>query len=217
MHSLARRAGIINQKSTLANSMTSRDDILSSIRKHLPQSAEQPELQGDWIEFDDPVEQFITVLESVGGQGVRVNSIDEINDHLKTIEAYTKGEQVVSLVPNVGQPTLDLNTIDDPHDLAGVDFVIARGEFGVAENGAVWVTDRQINQRSIYFITQHMALVIPANEVVNNLHEAYAKLVFNGSFFGCYISGPSKTADIEQSLVIGAHGSRTQVVYLLDE
>lgn len=197
--------------------MGSRDDILANIRKNLPQSAPQPELQGDWIEYDDPAAQFNKVLESVGGQGVRVKSIEEINAHLQGIEAYSGASQVVSLVEGAGEATIDLNEVEDPHDLAGVDFVIARGEFAVAENGAVWVTDKQVRQRSIYFITQHMALVVPAGDIVNNLHEAYARLVFEGSFFGCFISGPSKTADIEQSLVIGAHGSRTQVVYLLEE
>ena len=84
----------------------------------------------------------------------------------------------------------------------------------MAENGAVWVIDRHVRQRAIFFIPQHLALVVPREKIVHNLHEAYRRLAFDGPGFGVFISGPSKTADIEQSLVIGAHGPRSLTVIL---
>jgi L-lactate dehydrogenase complex protein LldG len=96
-----------------------------------------------------------------------------------------------------------------------VDFAILPGKFGVAENGAVWVSDERVRHRVIYFLAQHLALVVPADQIVNNMHEAYEPLRFDGPGFGTFISGPSKTADIEQSLVIGAHGARSLTVLLM--
>ena len=106
--------------------------------------------------------------------------------------------------------------MDDPHALEDVDFFIAPGEFAVAENAAVWVTDQSLRHRVLYFLSQHMALVVPASQLIHNMHEAYRRLSFDRPQFGLFISGPSKTADIEQSLVIGAHGPRSLTVFLME-
>ena len=114
-------------------------------------------------------------------------------------------------------PHGSLDVIDDPHNVENVDFAVLTGEFVVAENGAVWVTDETLKHRVLHFITQHLALVVSSKNIVNNMHEAYKRLSFDGRRFGTFISGPSKTADIEQSLVIGAHGPRSHVVFLVDD
>jgi L-lactate dehydrogenase complex protein LldG len=111
-----------------------------------------------------------------------------------------------------------------PHALADVDVAIMPGEFAVAENGAVWVTDASVPLRAIYFLCQHLVLVVSESDIVDNMHAAYELLhtagrngnsIFEAPLFGAFIAGPSKTADIEQSLVIGAHGARSLTVYLL--
>ncbi len=132
--------------------------------------------------------------------------MQELRRKLAAIPAYADANQVVSLVDGVGSRNVDLSVVDDPHHLADVDFAILHGRFAVAENGAVWVNDEGVRHRVIYFLAQHLALVVPANQVVNNMHEAYERLRFDGPGFGTFISGPSKTADIEQSLVIGRTG-----------
>jgi L-lactate dehydrogenase complex protein LldG len=137
---------------------------------------------------------------------------------------YSEARQIVSVVPGVGDANVDLASIEDPHALAGVDVAILPGEFGVAENGAIWVTDRVARWRAVYYICQHLVLVLPACEIVDNMHAAYERLrtagavgssAFSEPMFGAFISGPSKTADIEQSLVIGAHGPRSLTVFLV--
>ena len=138
-----------------------------------------------------------------------------MNRALDEIPAYASAKQIVSLVPGAGRPNFDPNAVDDPHALAAVDFAILPGQFGVAENGAIWVTDANLRHRAIYFIVQHLALVIPADQIVDNMHQAYGRLTSSQPGYGAFISGPSKTADIEQSLVIGAHGPRSLTVFCL--
>lgn len=107
-------------------------------------------------------------------------------------------------------------SVSDPHELETVEMAVLRAEFGVAENGAVWISDRYLQHRVLPFITQNLAFVIPANSLVKNMHDAYKRLT-DTTGWGCFIAGPSKTADIEQSLVIGAHGSRSLVVFLVED
>jgi L-lactate dehydrogenase complex protein LldG len=195
--------------------MSSRDEILLAIRKHLPEAMPLPDLDGPWIQYPDPIAQFASVLEMIGGRCVRVPNMAAITAELETLPVYVSAKQVVSTIPGVGTPTVDLNAVADPHALEDIDFAILPGQFGVAENAAVWVSDEAIKHRVIYFLCQHLSLVIPAQDFVHNMHEAYARLNVGSSPFGGFIAGPSKTADIEQSLVIGAHGPRSMTVFVV--
>lgn len=199
----------------------SRQNILNAIRKRQRPEGDLPDLDGPWITFDDPQQQFAEVLEAVGGRCVVVKESGEINHALDQLPAFAQAKKVCSTVAGVGTQhatasQVDLSTVDDPHDLEDVDFAILPGQLAVAECAAVWVTDEALPHRAIYFIAQHLALVLPADQLVHNMHEAYARLEPAGATFGCFISGPSKTADIEQALVIGAHGPRSLTVFLID-
>jgi L-lactate dehydrogenase complex protein LldG len=198
---------------------TSRDIILSKIKSALPQSSPLPDLATvtNWQTFADPHEQFATILKLVGGEAVRVKTLAEADAHLRTQEHWINGRIRCSVVEGVGDSTINLDMIDDPHKLENVDFAVLQGHFAVAENAAVWVTDDTVKHRVLYFIPQYVAIVVPASKMFNNLHEAYANMTVGRHAFAGFISGPSKTADIEQSLVIGAHGARSLIVYLVDE
>ncbi|MDA1017271.1 MAG: LUD domain-containing protein [Planctomycetota bacterium] len=201
--------------------MSSKVEILAAIRSQLQQAVELPSLDEDWITYDNPLEQFRESLAAVGGNAIVVENVAELDERLAEIEAFSSAKKTCSLVAGVGRPNVDLDGIVDAHDLEDIDFAILPGKFGVAENAAVWITDAGVKHRVIYFLTQHLALVIPADAIVNNMHEAYSRLEADPEFstdkpgFGTFISGPSKTADIEQSLVIGAHGARSLTVFLL--
>lgn len=196
--------------------MASRDDILTAIRKNQPPERLLPELSDAWIEYPDARAQFRAVLEQIGGTLVAVRSVDEINAYLATLSAYQTARQIASLVPGVGVANVDVSVVEDPHELESIDFAILPGKLGVAENAAIWVTDEGLRHRALFFITQHLALVLPAASIVHNMHQAYDQISVGGRFFSGFIAGPSKTADIEQSLVIGAHGPRSLTVFLLD-
>ena len=205
---------------------SSKQAILDAIRRNRPAEADAPELNQDWTTYADPRQHFAEVLESVGGQARFVSSRDELNEQLRALPAYVAAQKIVSLVPDVGDPNVDFTIVDSPHALQDVDVAILPGEFAVAENGAVWVTDRHVPLRVVFFLCQHLVLVVPAANVVDHMHAAYARLasagdgggsIFAKPVFGSFISGPSKTADIEQALVIGAHGPRSLTVFLLAE
>jgi L-lactate dehydrogenase complex protein LldG len=199
-----------HSKSQVADS---RGEILAAVRNNQPPASELPSLVQNWITYPDRVAQFSSVLTSIGGQCFRVADAAGAQAKLADISTYRDAKQVISLAAGIGQSNVDISKITDPHELETVDFAILPGLFGVAENGAIWVTDRDLPLRVLFFIVQHLALVLPAGEIVDNMHQAYERLRLGRTEFGTFIAGPSKTADIEQSLVIGAHGPRSLTVF----
>jgi L-lactate dehydrogenase complex protein LldG len=195
---------------------TNKKLILESVRRNRPAAAPLPALDHAWTTYADQRSQFIAMLESVGGQAVVVRDADQMNYELRRLPQYETALKVASLVPGVESNNVDLSAINSPHDLADIDVAVLPGQFAVAENAAVWVTDQNVALRALYFICQHLVLVVPADQIVDHMHAAYERLAFDAPLFGAFISGPSKTADIEQSLVIGAHGPRSLTVYLLE-
>lgn len=197
--------------------MSSRDQILQSIRSHALTSEPLPELDTNGVHFDDPVARFCEVLAMVGGRGVHVATLTEAQKALCEIPTYQSAKLRVSACPGVGETNFNANDVKDPHEFDAVDFAVLPGLVACAENAAVWVTDEKVPHRVLYFLTQHLALVVPSKSLVHNLGQAYPLIDIQAARFSAWISGPSKTADIEQSLVIGAHGPRSLTVFLVDE
>ena len=169
--------------------------------------------------FDNPIDKFVEMLTFVGGQAHFINSPNQVGEILSVIDVFDSAKRIVSLVPEAVDPNsiaggVDLTTIDDPHSLASVDWTIAQGEFMVAENGAIWMDGSKLPHRVLLFIAQYLAIVVSRSEIEHHLHDAYARIGTPSDAFGVFVSGPSKTADIEQSLVLGAHGCRTLQVFL---
>lgn len=194
---------------------SAREQVLADVRRYAHGEKPLPSLEQNWIRYPDRLAQFAAVLESVGGKCVPAANAAEAQAALKEIPVYRDAKQRVSLVPGIGETNIDLASIQDPHLLEPIDFAVLPGEFGVAENSAVWVRDAQVPLRALFFIVQHLALVIPQDRIFDNMHQAYDALTFDRAAFGTFIAGPSKTADIEQSLVIGAHGPRSLTVFCI--
>lgn len=180
--------------------MSNRDKIFSAIRKNKPESIPFPEPDTSVvIRYPDLLAQFKTVLTAIGGSCKEVASIAEAK---QLIAEMDKGTFVIDTTADypAGLATLS------PQELATVDTAIIPGLVAVAENGSIWLTEEEMVNRLLPFIAQQLILIIHEKDIVPTMHEAYDKITINETGFGVFIAGPSKTADIEQSLVIGAHG-----------
>lgn len=188
--------------------MSSRDEILKAIRDNAPLKVKElPDINIKHMQYENLDAKFSASLASVGGNAVFLDSMAEVEAYVR--EHYQDAKVIVSNIEGLHVSTKELSETDDPHSLADVDLAIIKGEFAVAENGAVWVKEDSARHRALYFITQKLMMIVPKGMIVPTMHEAYEneKVSFQTGGFGLFISGPSKTADIEQSLVIGAHGA----------
>ena len=126
---------------------TNKKLILDSVRRNRPAAAPLPALDHAWTTYADRRAQFIAVLESVGGQAAVVRDQEQMNDELKRLPQFASALKVASLVSGVESTNIDLSAIDSPHGLADVDVAVLPGQFAVAENAAVWVTDQNVALR----------------------------------------------------------------------
>jgi L-lactate dehydrogenase complex protein LldG len=191
---------------------TTRETILAAIGRGKPDLLPLPETIGfsPTISADNLVDSFMKMVQTNGGQAIRVTSLAEVSAFLA--EEYDLTLPILSRVPGLDisnfTPQEDLRLLDDLH------LVVLQGIVGVAENAAIWLDETAIGIRAMPFITLNLSIVLSEKNLVGNMHEAY-RLIDSSTGFGTFIAGPSKTADIEQSLVIGAHGSKTLTVFLL--
>ena len=159
------------------------------------------------------LQQFKQMLENVGGKHFEMESLEIIKKDLE--QSLTKGEYVVNTIPAIGLVNTEIDISNNAISLATIDRVFLKSNLGVAENGSVWLAEKDMMNRILPFICQHLVIVLEQNNIVSNMHEAYEKIGKTDAGYHVFISGPSKTADIEQSLVIGAHGARSMLVYLV--
>jgi L-lactate dehydrogenase complex protein LldG len=195
--------------------VASRDHILAALRRAAPPAVAAPDLAGLGVTFADPIAQLAESVVAVGGAFVRVADLAAADAAVAVLPQAAGAARVASLVPGVGRSTFDLAAVADPHELADLDLAILPGEFAVAENAAVWIDGQRLPHRAVFVITQHLVLVVHARDVVHHMHQAYERLEGRPRRYGLFISGPSKTADIEQVLVVGAQGARTCTMVLV--
>lgn len=193
--------------------MSTKEEILSKYRKNIQQRFEMPDLTDiKGITYPDPLVQFISMTQSVGGKVVEMEPGQNINDLIK--ELYPDAKEIASNLPEITIATRNPDTIGSPQALNGTDVGVIEGKFGVAENACVWVP-QQMEEKAVCFISENLVILLKKSEIVNNMHEAYKRIEFNDYGYGTFISGPSKTADIAQVLVMGAQAARSATVVLI--
>ncbi|TLM89758.1 LutC/YkgG family protein [Hymenobacter jeollabukensis] len=186
--------------------MSSRESILAAVRRNRPEPTPLPPVAD--FGGEATVEQFTHWLHFIGGQVIHIDPAQPLEEVVRHL--YPEAVRVASdLLP----ATVPVDAHTPTAVLEAVDVAVLRGELGVAENGAVWVPEANMLHRALPMIAQHLALVLDHASIVATMHQAYAAVQHTGHY-GVFIAGPSKTADIEQSLVIGAHGARSLVVLL---
>lgn len=189
--------------------MTSREKILSRIKSNQPSVEATPMIEIAVTRSFDILAKFKETLIAIGGSVIEVNNESEIFANLNM------------LLPDNTSPIIlgpdDLNNFTGaPHALQNIDIAVLRGDFGVAENGAIWITDKSMIDRALPFICSNLVLIVRKRSIVPTMHDAYDQLGAAIYGLGTFIAGPSKTADIEQSLVLGAHGAKTLTCFLVD-
>jgi len=194
--------------------MSSKDQILQKIKNSQPNIvADLPDLNVLGSDQFEVLDTYKTVLKNIGGDFIEVANYNEIIDFLQ--HNYALERRIITTVPELSEvAVLDWKN-EDPHLLQNVELTIIKAHFGVAENSALWVTDDLLGQRVAPFIAQYLAIIVNKKDIIPTMHQAYERIGNQEYGFGTFIAGPSKTADIEQSLVLGAHGARGLIVFLL--
>ncbi|MBO7577937.1 MAG: LUD domain-containing protein [Prevotella sp.] len=193
--------------------MSTKEEILSKYRKNIHQQFDMPDLTDiRGITYPDPLAQFISMTQSVGGKVVELEAGKDINELIK--ELYPDAKEIASNLPEITIATRNPDTIGSAQALNGTDVGIIRGMFGVAENACVWIPQQMV-EKAVCFISENLVILLKKSEIVNNMHEAYKRIEFNDYGYGTFISGPSKTADIAQVLVMGAQAARSATVVLV--
>ena len=197
--------------------MSNKDDILKRYRANVREKFDMPDLSDiKAITYPDPLVQYITMTESAGGHVIEVKEGQDINKLIKDL--YPDAKEIASNLPEITIATRNPDEVGRARDLNGTDVGIIRGKFGVAENACVWIP-QTMKEKAICFISENLVILLPKSQIVNNMHEAYKRIEFDKTYdgYGTFISGPSKTADIAQVLVMGAQAARSATILLLPE
>ena len=193
--------------------MSNKEEILSKYRKNVREKFDMPSLDDiKGITYPSPLVQFISMTENVGGKVIELEEGQDVNKLIK--ELYPDAKEIASNLPEITIATRNPDTIGSPQALNGTDVGVVKGVFGVAENACVWIP-QTMEEKAVCFISENLVILVKKTEIVNNMHEAYKRISFNDYGYGTFISGPSKTADIAQVLVMGAQAARSATVVLI--
>ena len=162
--------------------------------------------------YDDPVAEFIhATTTTAGARLMEIGEGDDLNQKIR--EAYPEAKVIATNIPGISA-TLNPDTVTEAQELERTDVGVVRGTVGVAENACVWIP-QTMKERAVCFMAEYLVILVSRKDIVSNMHEAYRKIEFTDYGFGTFISGPSKTADIEQALVYGAQAARGVTVMLM--
>lgn len=206
-----------------------KEDFLNKLRQNTHVQYDMPDMKIDGIQYVDILQQFIEMTKAVGGHVIEASKDDDPNDLVRM--AYPDAEVFATNLPEIELSKLVNNaagkcnpdkvklrnpdTVAEANGLNGTDVGIVRGQIGVAENGCVWIP-QTMKEKAMLFISEYLVIFLDRDGIVDNMHEAYDVIEMDPRYnFGTFISGPSKTADIEQALVMGAQAARGVTVVLI--
>src|SRR6516162_6393480 len=129
-------------------------------------------------------------------------------------ELFPAAKVICSAAPEV-PGTRRVTNVRDPHELNDVDVGVVRSPLGVAEAGAIWLTQKELVVNALGMLSQHLVVLLDPAAIVDTMHDAYGRLDLTASPYGVFLAGPSATGDIEGVIIHGAQGARSLTVLLL--
>lgn len=188
-----------------------KKEFLDRLRANTREQYDMPDMNINGITYPDTVKQFVEMTQTVGGNVIEAQETDDLN--VLICRAYPEAKVIASHLSGI-KADRNPDTVDEACALNGTDVGVVRGEIGVAENACVWVP-QTMKEKAVCFISENLVIILNRNQLVDNMHQAYERIKMTDYGFGTFISGPSKTADIEQSLVMGAQAARSVTVILM--
>ncbi len=210
---------------------TAREQILSSIRNALIEKVDNPYLDVDFISevFHKPPEDmepevlFARELLAVGGQFIYCENEKAFLDYLTALMKQ-KNWPVISCKSDQLSNMLSAGSIPTIFDLTYEDETvvgITSCEKLIARTGSVLVSSLDSGGRATFAYPDVHLVKAYASQVVMSLKKAFIELrnKYPGGLPSqlTVITGPSRTADIEKTLVMGAHGPKELYVFLIDD
>jgi L-lactate dehydrogenase complex protein LldG len=210
--------------------MTSKDNILGKLRRNTRETYDMPDLSFKKLTFADPVAEYIKqTTTTAGAKLIEAKEGDDLSELIrqaypdaKVVSTNVSGITAEGLSKAYGRPVelRSPDTVETAQQLDGTDVGVLQGGVACAENACVWIP-QTMKERAVCFISEYLVILVSRSNIVSNMHQAYKWLEdIQGSVqgdvpYGTFISGPSKTADIEQSLVYGAQAACGVTVILM--
>ena len=193
--------------------MSYKEELLEKLRHATREQYDMPATEVAGIAYDNTVAQFVDMSKTVGSNVIIAQPGDSLDDLVR--KAYPDAKTIASNLEGLTIATTNPDTVAEAQDLNGTDVGVVAGEIGVAENGCVWIP-QSMKEKAVCFISEYLVIVLPKSGIVGNMHEAYSRITMPETGLGVFISGPSKTADIEQALVMGAQAARGVTVIITE-
>jgi L-lactate dehydrogenase complex protein LldG len=202
--------------------VSEREEILARVRAAVTHGAARPEPFEPAPRRSD-FAAFSAQLAAAGGEGIGPLSAPELRERVAELSRRLapSGRVLASdaaLLRLGTGPWQPIPSDATPHSLADVAVAILCGAIAVAENGAVGLDGREARPRALPVICDRLVLLVETRRIVPDMHAALARLP-DGALAHhhfTFVAGPSKTADIEGELVLGAHGPRGLTVVGID-
>jgi len=192
---------------------STKNHILYAVRSNKPRADYTYPSIPAFPKSDKPIlEEFKENLVIGAGRWFDVKDATSANGLIK--ELHPDAKVICSAVPEI-EGNKNLSKVTDPHDLNDVDVGVIRARFGVSENGMVWMTEADLKVNALGFLSQHLVILLQPDQLVRDMYDAYKQIDLLENNFGCFMLGPSATADIGAYMVRGAQGARSLSVFFM--
>ncbi|MFK5855750.1 MAG: LUD domain-containing protein [Bacteroidota bacterium] len=208
---------------------TSREKILKNVRNALLNKLDNPFKDVDFSSsvFVDqeevPEVQFAIKLNECGGTFIYCENEKEVFSNLAALVRQKNWDNIFCSAPIIKEGLAEQNivTTSTPEEFKSVVVSVATCDFLISRFGSIMVSSGLGLGRQIFVFPETLIIIAKASQVVPELKDALTgmkkKYLNNFPSQITVITGPSRTADIEKTLVMGAHGSKNLYVFMIDD